>query len=77
MQEEPGQESTHSAQILQVPQITLLSIKSERKRIKWPAANKAILWNQLDNDVDYILETFSGGGVDRKLQAITHRIKGR
>eukprot|EP00064_Thunnus_orientalis_P010688 superscaffoldBa00001475_g10714 len=61
----------HSARNLQVLQKTNLSIKSERKRIKWPAANKASLWNQLDNDVDQILEVIAGGDVDRKLQAMT------
>lgn len=66
--EEPGWESAHSAQILQVPQMTHLSINWERrKRIEWPAANRASRWNQLDNDLDQILVTLAGGGVDRKL----------
>lgn len=70
-QEEPGLVSPHSARNLQVPQMTHLSTKSERKRVKWPAANKASLWNQLDEDIDQILEAIAGGDVDRKLQAMT------
>ncbi|KAJ7983895.1 hypothetical protein DPEC_G00370030 [Dallia pectoralis] len=49
---------------------TTHSIKSERRRIKWPAANMTSLWNQFDIDVDQILEA-TMRGVDRKLQAMT------
>ncbi len=70
-QEEPGPESPHSARNLQVLQMTPSSIKSERRRIKWPAANMTSLWNQFDIDVDQILEATMRGDVDRKMQAMT------
>ena len=53
-----------------MPQMTHLSIKFERRRIKWPAANKASLWNQLHKDVDQILDVTAGGDADRKLPAM-------
>ncbi len=46
MQEEPGLVSPRSARNLQVLQMTPSSIKSERRRIKWPAANMTSLWNR-------------------------------
>ncbi|KAJ8010015.1 hypothetical protein DPEC_G00070580 [Dallia pectoralis] len=51
--------------------MTPSSIKSERRRIKWPAANMTSLWNQFDIDVDQILEATMRGEVDRKLKAMT------
>lgn len=52
-------------------QMTPSSIKSERKQIKWPAANMTSLWNQFDIDVNQILEDTIRGDVDRKMQAMT------
>lgn len=51
--------------------MTPSSIKSEKRRIKWPASNMTPLWNQFDSDVDQILETTTRGEVDRKLQTMT------
>ena len=70
-QEVPGLESPHSAQNLQVLQNTPSSIKSDRRRIKWPAASMTSLWKQFDDDVDQIMEVMVNGEADRKLQAMT------
>ncbi|KAJ8386340.1 hypothetical protein AAFF_G00174370 [Aldrovandia affinis] len=71
MQEVPGPESPHSAQNLQVLQTNPSSIKSDRRRIKWPAASMTSLWKQFDDDVDQILEAMAKGEANRKLQAMT------
>ena len=60
-QEGPGPESPHSAQNLQVLQTNPSSIKSDRRRIKWPAASMTSLWKQFDDDVDQILEAMAKG----------------
>ncbi|KAJ8367333.1 hypothetical protein AAFF_G00320820 [Aldrovandia affinis] len=70
-QEVPGPESPHSAQNLQVLQTNPSSIKSDRRRIKWPAASMTSLWKQFDDDVDQILEAMAKGEADRRLQAMT------
>ena len=71
MQEGPGPESPHCARNLPVLPTDPLSIKFNRKRIKWPAANMTALWKQFDDDVDQILEAMAKGEADRKLQAMT------
>lgn len=48
-----------------------LSIKSDRRWIKWPAATMILLWKQFDDDVDQILEAMAKGGANRKLHAMT------
>ena len=70
-QEVPGPESPHSAQNLHVLQTNPSSIKSDRRRIKWPAASMTSLWKQFDDDVDQILEAMAKGDADGKLQAMT------
>lgn len=60
-QEEPGPESRHRVQNLQVLGLTPSSIKSERRWIKWPAANMTAQWNQFNNDVDQIMEPTGKG----------------
>ena len=50
------------------------SIKSDRRRIKWPADSKTSLWKQFDDDVDQILEATAKGEADRKLQVMTSTI---
>ena len=61
-QEGPGSESPHSAWKLQVLEANRSSIKSDRRRIKWPAASMTSLWKQFDEDVDQILEASKGRG---------------
>ena len=73
-QEELGLESPHSAQNLQVLQTNPSSIKSDRRRIKWPAASMTSLWQQFDDDVNKILEGMAKGEADKKLQVMTTTI---
>ncbi|CAK6950762.1 uncharacterized protein LOC128367697, partial [Scomber scombrus] len=62
------------AQNLQVLQTNLSSIKSDRRRIKWPAASMTSLWQQFDDDVNKILEGMAKGEADKKLQVMTTTI---
>ncbi|KAF7643274.1 hypothetical protein LDENG_00242440 [Lucifuga dentata] len=71
MQEVPDPESLLSTWKLQVVQTDPSNTKSERRRIKWPAANMTSLWNQFDKDVNQILEVTVKREVGRKLQAMT------
>ncbi|KAK0151167.1 hypothetical protein N1851_007647 [Merluccius polli] len=73
-QEVPGPESPHSAQNLQVLQTNSSSIKSDRRRIKWPAASMNSIWQEFDDDVDQILEGMAKGEADKKLQVMTTTI---
>ncbi|KAJ8337957.1 hypothetical protein SKAU_G00369230 [Synaphobranchus kaupii] len=41
MQEEPGQESTHSAQNLQVPEVQAPRTSQHQVWVKWPPTSKA------------------------------------
>ncbi|XP_028310814.1 uncharacterized protein LOC114468234 [Gouania willdenowi] len=70
-QEGPGLESPHSARNLQVLEAIPLSIKSDRRWIKWPAASMTSEWKKFDDDVDQILEATVKGEADRKLQGLT------
>ncbi|KAK7880264.1 hypothetical protein WMY93_030631 [Mugilogobius chulae] len=70
-QEEPGLELPHRAQNLQVKGTSPPSMKFEKRRIKWPAANMSSQWSQFDSDVDQILEATGKGDVDKKLLSLT------
>ncbi|KAJ8352400.1 hypothetical protein SKAU_G00238760 [Synaphobranchus kaupii] len=72
MQEEPGQESTHSAQNLQVPEVQALRTSQHQVRVKWPPTSKAKEWRQFDEDS--ILEATMKGGADRKLHTMATMI---
>ena len=73
-QEVLGPESPHSAQNLQVLLTNPPGIKSDRRRIKWPAASMTSLWKQFNDDVDQILEAIAKGEADRRLQVMTSTI---
>ncbi|KAK7915663.1 hypothetical protein WMY93_011424 [Mugilogobius chulae] len=73
-QEEPGLELPHRAQNLQVKGTSPPSMKFEKRRIKWPAANMSSQWSQFDSDVDQILEATGKGDVDKKLLSLTTMI---
>ncbi|KAK7919075.1 hypothetical protein WMY93_010359 [Mugilogobius chulae] len=73
-QEEPGLELPHRAQSLQVKGTSPPSMKFEKRRIKWPAANMSSQWSQFDSDVDQILEATGKGDVDKKLLSLTTMI---
>ncbi|XP_062387675.1 uncharacterized protein LOC134076569 [Sardina pilchardus] len=67
-EEEPGQESPHSAQSLHAQTRTPQNRHSEHRRIKWPAANKVSQWSQFDEDVDLALSATARGDADQKLR---------
>ncbi|XP_075313231.1 uncharacterized protein LOC142373743 [Odontesthes bonariensis] len=69
-QEDPSQESTHSAQNLHAREALAPDIPQHQKRVKWPPASKASEWQKLDDDLDGILEATMRGGADRKLQVM-------
>ena len=45
--------------------------RPRKERIKWPKASEKVLWKQLDEDLDTILEASMQGPVDRKLTTLT------
>ncbi len=69
-QEEPGQEATHRAQSLHVPEPPNPS-RVVQQRIKWPPASKRSEWLQFDEDVSNILQATAKGDADSRLQTIT------
>ncbi len=69
-QEEPGQEATHRAQSLHVPEPPNAS-RVVQQRIKWPQASKRSEWLQFDEDVSNILQATAKGDADSRLQTIT------
>ncbi|XP_077372334.1 uncharacterized protein LOC144033646 [Festucalex cinctus] len=73
-QEEPGRESTHSAQTLYAPQALPRFRHSEHRRVLWPAANKGREWHQFDEDLDQILDATARGGADQKLLSMSAMI---
>lgn len=73
-QEEPSQESTHSAQTLQAPQAPPYVRHSEHRRVMWPAANKEREWLQFDEDLDQVLDVTAKGGVDQKVRTMATMI---
>lgn len=66
-QEEPGQESTHSAQTLHAPQASPYVRHSEHHQVMRPVANKERGWLQFDEDLDQALEATAKGDADQKL----------
>lgn len=70
MEEEPGQESIHSAQNLQIPEVQAQHTSQHWQQVKWPLANRAKAWCQFDKDVDSILEATMKGGADRKIHTM-------
>lgn len=73
-QEEPGHESTHSAQSLHAPQAFSRFKHSEHRRVMWPAANKEREWLQFDEDLDQVLDTTARGDADQKLLSMSEMI---
>ncbi|XP_054628013.1 uncharacterized protein LOC129179159 [Dunckerocampus dactyliophorus] len=69
--EEPGRETPHRAQNLQVPSSPAPSIVVQQPRIKWPPANQHKVWHQFDEDITRVIESTAKGDVDRRLQTIT------
>ncbi len=70
MQEESGQEATHRAQSLHVPEPPNSS-RVVQQRIKWPPASKRSEWLQFDEDVSNISQATAKGDADSRLQTIT------
>ncbi|XP_049336392.1 uncharacterized protein LOC125802421 [Astyanax mexicanus] len=70
-QEEPGQEATHRAQSLHVPQTLNPSRVIPQQRIKWPPASKRSEWQQFDEDVSKIIQATAKGDVDSRLTSMT------
>lgn len=66
-QEEPGQESTHSAQTLHAP-LAPSYVRHSQHRVKWLAASREREWLQVDMDLDQVLEATAKGDVDQKLR---------
>ncbi|XP_063050108.1 uncharacterized protein LOC134444859 [Engraulis encrasicolus] len=73
-QEEPGQESTHSAQTLHAPQVLPRFKHSEHRRVMWPAANKEREWLQFDEDLNQVLDATARGDADQKLLSMSAMI---
>lgn len=73
-QEEPGRESTHSAQTLHAPQAHPYVRHSEHRRVRWPAAIKEREWIQFDEDLDQVLEVTARGDADQKLRMMSAMI---
>lgn len=73
-QEEPGQESPHSAQNLHVQEAQAPGVPQHQRRVKWPPASKASEWQKFDDDLEGILEATMKGGADRKLQTMATMI---
>lgn len=73
-QEEPGQESPHSAQNLHAPEVQAPGTPQHQRRVKWPPASKASELQKLDDDLEGILEATTKGGADRKLQVMSTMI---
>lgn len=67
MQEEPGLETTHRAQTLQVLSSPAPSKVVQQQRVKWPPASQHRVWQQFDEDVDRMIESTPKGDVDRRL----------
>ena len=72
-QEEPSQESTHSARSLQETrtQPNTNTCTSVAPRIKWPPASSKHDWTKFDDELDMVLETVNSRTVEKKLQAMT------
>ncbi|XP_048863711.1 uncharacterized protein LOC125738598 [Brienomyrus brachyistius] len=70
-QEEPGPETTHSAQNLQVPSTPTPSRVVQNHRIKWPQAKQHGLWQQFDDDTSRIVNSTAKGGVESRLKYLT------
>ncbi|XP_035990671.1 uncharacterized protein LOC118562404 [Fundulus heteroclitus] len=70
-QEEPGQEATHRAQSLHVPQTLNPSRVIPQQRIKWPPASRRSEWQQFDEDVSNIIQATAKGDVDSRLTSMT------
>ncbi|XP_061589349.1 uncharacterized protein LOC133454644 [Cololabis saira] len=73
-QEEPGQESTHSAQTLQAPQAPPYVRQSEHRRVMWPSAKKEREWLQFDEDLDQVIDATARGVADQKLRTMSAMI---
>ena len=69
-QEEPGQEATHRAQSLHVPEPPNPSRVVPQERIKWPPASKRSEWLQFDEDVSNIIQATAKVDADSQLQTI-------
>ncbi len=71
-QEEPGQEATHRAQSLHVPEPPNPS-RVVQQRIKWPPASKRSEWLRFDEDVSNHrrIQATAKGDADSRLQTIT------
>lgn len=70
-QEEPGPESTHSAQYLQVHDTPAPSKVVHQLKIKWPQANQNKQWQLFDNDAAEIMKIAAKGDVAGKLRILT------
>ncbi|XP_075304756.1 retrovirus-related Pol polyprotein from type-1 retrotransposable element R2 [Odontesthes bonariensis] len=73
-QEEPGQESTHSAQTLHAPQVLPRFKHFEHRWVMWPAASKEREWLQFDEDLDQVLDATARGDADQKLLSMSAMI---
>lgn len=73
-EEEPGQESPHSAQNLDAQEAQAPGVPQHQRRVKWPPASKGGEWQKFDDDLDGILEATMQGGADRKLQTMATMI---
>jgi len=70
-QDEPGSESPHSAQNLQVTQAPDPHRATDHRRVKWPQASKEKRWLQFDKDANGILKAMAKGEADHHLQSMT------
>ncbi|XP_053183947.1 LOW QUALITY PROTEIN: uncharacterized protein LOC128367182 [Scomber japonicus] len=70
-QEEPGPETPHRAQNLQVPKIPTPSKVVQQHRIKWPPAKQHRLWQQFDEDASRIISATAKGDVEGRLRNLT------
>ena len=73
-QEEPSQESTHSAQSLHAPQAFSRFKHSKHRQVVWPPANKERDWLQFDEDLDQVLDATARGDADQKLLSMSAMI---
>ncbi|KAK0135126.1 hypothetical protein N1851_029059 [Merluccius polli] len=70
-QEEPGPETTHRAQNLQVLDTPTPSRVVQYHRIKWPQANQHKLWQQFDEDTSGIINATAKGDAEGRLKSLT------
>lgn len=63
-QEEPGQEATHRAQSLHIPEPPNPNRVVLQQRIKWPPAIKWSEWLQFDEDVSNIIQPTAKGDAE-------------